>query len=349
MSEQQVLTDHAVQREAIDISDFVYAATGARVRRLTLPSGEHWFPAADICRQLGYVNTSDALRRHVPESMRCVVATLVSREALHISAGHGLRTSMVLMNLHGLIRLVNGCVKRECEPFKNWITEIAVTVQQEGSYSLRKAELQPSSPQPGTPPAYAVPQQLTEALVRLEESRLRSDEKAAAAQEEANQARWGATKAQQVAVLTQRQYARAMDDMVTAHQATARSMCRIAEALEELVSRGGIGASPARERPLPSAAASRAVRTADDLLAAWRSRLSAGEDVWAVAAFLAPVLMEEGEAGHSLAEIAEQTGLTQARVHDSLRFLLKRQAIRQTGISPEGAPVYVVRYEPCRP
>lgn len=31
----------AAKRDAIDINDFVFAATGARVRRLTLPGGEH--------------------------------------------------------------------------------------------------------------------------------------------------------------------------------------------------------------------------------------------------------------------------------------------------------------------
>jgi hypothetical protein len=35
-------------RDAIDINDFVYAATGARVRRLTMPGGSHWFPAVDL-------------------------------------------------------------------------------------------------------------------------------------------------------------------------------------------------------------------------------------------------------------------------------------------------------------
>ncbi|WP_437114925.1 hypothetical protein [Streptomyces flaveolus] len=31
------------KRDAIGINDFVFAATGARVRRLALPDGEHWF------------------------------------------------------------------------------------------------------------------------------------------------------------------------------------------------------------------------------------------------------------------------------------------------------------------
>lgn len=46
--------DPRTQRDAIDAGDFVYAATGARVRRLTMPDGTHWFPAVDVCKQLGY-------------------------------------------------------------------------------------------------------------------------------------------------------------------------------------------------------------------------------------------------------------------------------------------------------
>ncbi|MBK3631343.1 Bro-N domain-containing protein, partial [Streptomyces sp. MBT49] len=55
----------AAQQDAIDVSDFVFAATGARLRRLTAPDGEHWFVAADVATELGYVNTRQALLAHV--------------------------------------------------------------------------------------------------------------------------------------------------------------------------------------------------------------------------------------------------------------------------------------------
>ncbi|WP_257003996.1 hypothetical protein [Streptomyces sp. SA15] len=42
----------AQRQDAIDINDFVFAATGARVRRLTLPDGTHWFPAVDVAMAL---------------------------------------------------------------------------------------------------------------------------------------------------------------------------------------------------------------------------------------------------------------------------------------------------------
>jgi prophage antirepressor-like protein len=305
-------------RDAIDINDFVYAATGARVRRLTLPNGEHWFPAADLCRELGHTNPSEALRRHVPQHMRSLVGTLISREGLLLSAGHGLKKSMVIVSLRGLIRLVNGCVKRECEPFKNWITDVVVTVQREGSYSLEKAEVQPASP--GAPTNYAMPQHVADAIVRLEERNLRSDEEWAAARREANQTRRETVAVLNVLVETQQKTLSALESM-----------------LDRLPPRGSAEETAAR---LPR---QRSASAAEHLLASWRARVTITEDVWAVAVLLAPALVENGEARYSVESIAQRTGLTTARVHDSLRFLLKRQCIRQIGTIHD-APVYAVHH-----
>ena len=38
----------ARRQDAIDVNDFVFAATGARVRRLSMPDGTYWFVAADV-------------------------------------------------------------------------------------------------------------------------------------------------------------------------------------------------------------------------------------------------------------------------------------------------------------
>jgi prophage antirepressor-like protein len=54
-------------QDAIDINDFVFAATGARLRRLTLPDGTHWFPAMDVAGNLGYANTRDAVHNMVSQ------------------------------------------------------------------------------------------------------------------------------------------------------------------------------------------------------------------------------------------------------------------------------------------
>src|SRR5690242_1749500 len=103
----------AQQQDAIDINDFVFAATGARVRRLTMPDGTHWFPAVDVATELGYANTRDALRHSVAQhhttSLDDLARSVDTSDASCNIAGHGLKKSMKMVNLPGLIQLVNGC------------------------------------------------------------------------------------------------------------------------------------------------------------------------------------------------------------------------------------------------
>lgn len=142
------------QRDAIDINDFVFAATGARVRRMTLPDGTHWFPAVDVATELGYANTRDALRHGVAQehtaSLDDLARTVDRIDGSSKIAGHGLKKHMKLVNLRGLIQLVNGCTKPESQPFKAWVSHVITTVQREGSYSLEPAPAPP-------PPAVAPP------------------------------------------------------------------------------------------------------------------------------------------------------------------------------------------------
>ncbi|MFC9129834.1 Bro-N domain-containing protein [Streptomyces sp. NPDC057099] len=161
------------RKDAIDINDFVYAATGARVRRLTMPDGTHWFPAVDVCKELGYTTPRKALLDHVPEENRENIETVTGGHSLSVPAGRGWRRDMNLVDLQGLIRLVNGCTKPEAQPFKTWVSEVIATIQRDGSYSLEPAPVQPAAPT--APTAYAVPPQLADALVRLEERGTRTD------------------------------------------------------------------------------------------------------------------------------------------------------------------------------
>ncbi|RAG81165.1 DNA-binding protein [Streptacidiphilus pinicola] len=273
--------------DAININDFVHAATGARVRRVTLSDGSHWFPSADLCRELGYANPSDALRRHVPEPMRCVAATLVPREGWLLIAGQGIKKSSVMVSLQGLLRLVNGCVKPQCEPFKNWVTEVLLAIQQEGAYRLGHGET-----------AVVLPQPVMDVIVRLEERNLQLDAEFAA---------------------TQREQQRLLRELVT-------GVNRIADAMER----------PA----VPTVPAQRAARTAEEVLAKWRGRLTVTEDVWSVAAHIVPIALAQGMVRRSVESMALATGLTQERVRDCLRFLQKRACIRQVGTEPDGTPAY---------
>ncbi|MEU8877461.1 BRO family protein [Streptomyces javensis] len=148
----------SARHDAMDVNDFVYAATGARVRRLTLPNGEHWFPAADVCRELGYTTTRKALLDHVPEERRESLETVTGSHSLSIPAGREWRRDLQLVDLEGLILLVNGCTKPACLPFKQWVSKVIATVQREGSYALEVSEV--SRPTP--------PSELMDAIVRLE-------------------------------------------------------------------------------------------------------------------------------------------------------------------------------------
>ncbi|WP_319762352.1 BRO-N domain-containing protein [Streptomyces europaeiscabiei] len=174
-------------QDAIDINDFVFAATGARMRRLTTPDGEHWFVAADVATDLGYANTRQALIWHVaPDCTRRleeIAQGVYAVDASRKLAAHRLQKSMKMVNLRGLVALVNGCAKPECAPFKTWVSEVIATIQRDGSYTLERAPVQPA-PTGGT--AYAMPQQVADAIVRLEERNIRADEILTAFQQERN-------------------------------------------------------------------------------------------------------------------------------------------------------------------
>lgn len=200
------------RRDALDISGFVHAATGARVRRLTLPDGTHWFPAVDVCGELGCTTARKALLDHVPERHREMLQTVTGGHSLGIPAG------------------------------REWRRDL----------QTRQA-VERALPRPAPPP-------------------------------------------------------------------------------------------PASPLAAPAPAPAPATLSAEQLLSAWRARLTVTEDVWAVAVVLAPALAERGEARCSVEALAARTGLTTARVHDSLRFLLKRQAIRRRGTTPEGNPVYLLHH-----
>ncbi|MCX5199956.1 Bro-N domain-containing protein [Streptomyces sp. NBC_00237] len=305
MYEQNRPPEDAAERkqDAIEVGDFVYAATGSRVRRVTLPDGEHWFPAADVATQLGYANTRDALRNRVDPQYSTSLGKLARAvdwaDGSCKLAGHGLMRHMRLVNLRGLVQLVNGCKKPESKAFKNWVAEVIATIQRDGTYALEPAPVQ-SVAQGGT--AYVMPPEMIDVLVRLEERNVLADEHFAAAQAE---------RVEQV------------------HR-TNDLLDRIAGSLETLVER--------MEPRVPVQVEPEV--TPQQLLATWRQRnLVVTDDVHAVAAYLAPALVRGG-ARYPVEVIAAQTGLPQVRVHDCLRLLLKRGCMKQRGLAGDGAPVY---------
>ncbi|GHI06329.1 DNA-binding protein [Streptomyces cellostaticus] len=322
MNEPHKRSDSAERHEAIDISDFVYAATGARVRRLTMPDGTHWFPAVDVCKELGHSNSRQALADHVPEAHRECLETVTGAYGLSIPAGREWRRDMNLIDLQGLILLVQACTKAACAPFKQWAAEVIETVQREGSYSLEEAEVQPADP--GAPIAYAMPEQVAEAIVRLEAHNLRLDEELANGQRES-------IVLQRESITLQKETLATQKSTLAVQQAMVRAMERIADRLDALV----------LERRAPRGHLT-VLPTTESVLADWRQRLSVTEDVWTVAVVIAPVLVEEGELREPLEAIAARTGLSVRRVNECLRLLHKHTCIRSRGAAEDGAPVYVL-------
>jgi prophage antirepressor-like protein len=325
MNEPSERNDTGRRNDAIDAGDFVYAATGARVRRLTVYGG-HWFPAVDVCKELGYANSRKALDDHVPEDHRDNLETVTGSYGLSVPAGRSWRRDLQMIDLQGLILLVNGCTKPACAPFKQWCAEVIETVQREGSYTLEEAEVQPA--EPGAPVAYAMPEQVAEAIVRLEERNLQADEQLAVAQNESLALQRTMLDMQRIMVETQRA-------SLAAHQAMAQTMERIANRIDTL--------ALALDRPGPAPAGSLpAGPTTESVLADWRQRLSVTSDVWALAVVIVPVLVETGELRQPLDALAARTGLSAHRVNECLRMLRKHACIHSRGGDEDGAPVYVL-------
>ncbi|MBQ1096231.1 DNA-binding protein [Streptomyces sp. b94] len=322
MNEPSKRRSSAERHEAIDVNDFVYAATGARVRRLTMPDGSHWFPAVDVCKELGHTNSRKALADHVPDEHREMLETVTGGYGLSVPAGRGWRRDLHVISLQGLILLVNACTKPACAPFKQWVAEVIETVQREGSYSLDEAEVQPAAP--GAPIAYAMPDQVAEAIVRLEAHNLRLDEELAEGQRTSIALQKEMLCTQQATLATQQA-------TLAVQQAMVHALERIADRFDTLVlHRGAVGGHLA---PAP---------TTESVLAGWRRRLSVTEDVWTVALVIAPVLVEKGELREPLESIAARTGLSERRVNECLRLLRRHACIRSRGGADDGAPVYVL-------
>ncbi|MEU9794823.1 BRO family protein [Streptomyces sparsogenes] len=360
MSTQNTPPNPAGKQDAIDINDFVFAATGTRVRRLTMPDGTHWFPAVDVAKDLGYANTRQALIWHVPEDWRVTLEELAQSvygsDSSRKIAGHGLKKSMRMVSLLGLIRLVNGCTKPESEPFKNWVTEVVVSIQRHGSYELEKAEVQPTAPE--APTAYAMPKEVADAIVRLEEHNLDMDAQMLAMQREAQELRRESAELMRQSVETQKEVAEAQKEIAKtqrealeaqreAQREAERVQREMIEAIREstAVQRESFTAGPDsvprpwRDLPEPPKPV-----TPASVIAKWReNNLVVTADIWAVAVYILPAIIAQGECLYPLSTIASNTGLTEHRVHDALRMLLKRGCIRQTGVTPDGAPVYVLK------
>ncbi|MEU3074573.1 BRO family protein [Streptomyces laurentii] len=310
--------------DAIDVDDFVYAATGTRLRRLTLPDGTHWFPAVDAARQLGYASARQALRAHVAPAMHTTVGELPWKRDAQESADSdrktqdipkGLKESTRVVCLEGLVQLVTASGRVEAGPFKSWVAEVVMGIQRDGSYGLELSPLRAAG--------FVLPQHLLDVLVRLEEGNIELD-------------------AEQSALLRE----------------AGRDLHRIADRISESLDRFAfpqipaqrtLGTPPAGPAAPPSADGADegtdpgTALTPQELLDSWSARnVVVSDDIHAVASYLAPALVRGG-VRYRLEEVARRTGLTSDRVRDCVRILVERGCMRHAGgTGADGGLLYVL-------
>lgn len=107
----------------------------SQVRVITDPNQEFWFGAKDVCDILGYVNNSDAIKKH------CKPKGVAKR----YSPTKGGNQEIVFINEPNLYRLIIKSRKPEAEPFEAWVfEEVLPQIRKTGKYALQNsAENQP--------------------------------------------------------------------------------------------------------------------------------------------------------------------------------------------------------------
>ena len=99
--------------------------------RTTVVDGEPWFVGKDIALALGYINTKDALSRHVDAD---------DKGGARITTPSG-EQEMTIINESGLYSLVLSSKLPTAKKFKRWVTsEVLPTIRKTGSYNVKQAE-----------------------------------------------------------------------------------------------------------------------------------------------------------------------------------------------------------------
>lgn len=76
-----------------------------------------------------------------------------------------------MMDLQGLILLVNGCTTPSCLPFKQWVADVILAVQRRGSHELRASDSAGFTPgqSSSNPQERVTADRLVDVIVRLEQ------------------------------------------------------------------------------------------------------------------------------------------------------------------------------------
>jgi prophage antirepressor-like protein len=94
-----------------------------------------WFSGKDIATILGYVNTRDAIIKHVDEEDR----VLLENTTVANCDGSNSKPHSVLINESGLYSLILRSKKKEAKDFKRWVTsEVLPSIRKTGGYNTDK-------------------------------------------------------------------------------------------------------------------------------------------------------------------------------------------------------------------
>lgn len=97
--------------------------------RTRVVDGEPWFVGKDIALALGYINTKDALSRHVDAD---------DKGGARITTPSG-EQEMTIINESGLYSLVLSSKLPTAKKFKRWVTsEVLPTIRKTGGYSMKQ-------------------------------------------------------------------------------------------------------------------------------------------------------------------------------------------------------------------
>lgn len=107
--------------------------------RTMLIGKEPWFVGKDVAGILGYVNTRDALAKHVDNEDRT--------DGVAIRDSIGREQKVTVINESGLYALIFGSKLESAKRFKHWVTsEVLPAIRKTGTYSAVQEQSVPALP-----------------------------------------------------------------------------------------------------------------------------------------------------------------------------------------------------------
>lgn len=114
--------------------------------RTVVINNEPWFVGKDVADILGYVNSRDALTRHVDIDDKSLIQLFDLQECSDsLLPDHMKGSKITIINESGLYSLILRSEKPEAKGFKKWITSVVLpSIRKTGSFSMKM--LKPSVP-----------------------------------------------------------------------------------------------------------------------------------------------------------------------------------------------------------